>query len=437
MLIKSILILLLTVFSLPAQSVFEEAWQEESAKSTVLHYELNGYVRGGIYAGRISEKSGYESKDRYGEASLKLRLRRDRMGDAYSELRFRNTNGSQRSVYSFTMREAYVNAYFGPFDLRIGQQVVQWGKADGYNPSNVITPIDLQIFSPDEDDLRLSNFLIRSYYNQSKWRIEAIWIPIYEPSVLPFSKAKLPADVHIGNAHYPYQAMENSGLALKLHYDVATWDGTLSYFNGSLPMPGLTASNENSTLSLYSVAYRLQMIAADFSTTLGRYGFRGEYAYRKPTEKQNMWQTIPNEQVEYILGVDRAFGNFNIIIQYIGKYVFDFKELILVDQTDIDFIEYNIALWNRMLSGQLTQWNHSISFRPAYTCCYETFAIELLGLINFSTKEILLKPKMSYTVSDGLQFTVGAQIYHGPEDTLFGMLDEERSAGYVELKAFF
>ncbi|MCK4813819.1 MAG: hypothetical protein KAT14_07770, partial [Candidatus Marinimicrobia bacterium] len=68
MLNKLILILLLTTFSLPAQSLFDDALQEDSSSSTALNYELNGYVRGDIYVGPVPEKSGYETKDRYGEA---------------------------------------------------------------------------------------------------------------------------------------------------------------------------------------------------------------------------------------------------------------------------------------------------------------------------------------------------------------------------------
>jgi hypothetical protein len=437
MLKKPILIIILMLSNLSAQSIFEDALSEETAGTIALNFELNGYIRGGIYAGPVPENSKYETKDGYGEVTLKLRLCKGRWGDAYSELRFRNIVNSERSAPAIAMREAYVNAYLEAFDLRIGQQVVQWGKADGYNPSNVVTPIDFQIFSPDEDDRRLSNFLIRFYYNWSIIRLEGIWIPIYKPSVLPFAKAKLPANSHLGAGAYPNVGVENAALALKLHYQAASWDGTLSYFNGYLPMPGLEADIEDNHINIYPIAYRLQMIAADFSTTLGRYGLRGEYAYRKPLESQDIWQSVPNGQVEYILGLDRAFGNFNIIIQYIGKYVFDFSELIPVDQNNPDFIKYQIALRNRMLTGQLKQWSHSISFRPACQCFYETVGIELLGLINFNTEEILLKPKISYDVTDDLQFTAGIQIYHGPTDTLFGVLEEERNAGFLELKASF
>jgi hypothetical protein len=434
---KLIPILLFTTLCLPAHSLFEDALQKDPSSSARFNYELNGYVRGVFYVGPIPEKSGYQTKDKYGEAALKLRLRTGRIGDAYGELRFRNVNNSEGSASAITLREAYVNAYLGAFDLRIGQQIVLWGKSDGYNPTNVITPLDLLVFSPDEDDRRISNFLIRAYYNWSVLRLEAIWVPVYESSVLPFSKVELPEGIQLGQPNYPDNAIEHSAIALKLHYEGASLDATLSYFNGLLPMPGLSACTENSILTIYPTAYRNHMLGADFSTTVGPYGLRGEFAYREPYEKEDTWQSIPNRQVEYILGVDREFGNFSMIVQYIGKHVFDYEELAQVDQSSPDFIKYKIALWNRILSGQLKKWTHAISFRLAWKLYHETLSLEILGQINLSTKEAFFKPKLSYELADNLALTMGVQIYHGPDDTLFGLLDKINSAGFIELKASF
>lgn len=434
---KIILVLLLTRFSLPAQNLFDDALQEDSSSSTVLNYELNGYVRSGIYVGPVPEESGYESKDRYGEMTLKLRLHKGQWGDAYSELSFRNTNNSESLTSSFTMSEAYVNAYLGAFDLRIGQQVIQWGKADGYNPTNVITPLDLLIFSPDEDDRRISNFLIRSYYNWTVLRLEAIWVPIYNSSILPFLEVELPDGIQFREPDYPDEEIKHSAIALKLHYEGGSFDGTLSCFNGFLPMPGLLAYTENSILNIYPTAYRIKMIGVDFSTSVRAYGLRGEFAYREPDKADNTWQSIPNEQVEYILGLDREFGNFNLIIQYIGKHVFNYDDLTKAHQTSPGFAKYKIALWNRLLSGQLKEWTYAISFRPAWKLHHETLSLELLGQINLSTEETFLKLKLSYDITDDLTLSAGAQIYHGPDDTLSGLMDENNSAGFIELRAAF
>jgi len=437
MLKKYILILLLTILSLPAQSLFDDALQEDQSSSAILNYELNGFVRAGIYAGRVPEKSGYQTKDQYGEAALKLRLRKSQSGDAYSELRFRNRFNSESPASSFVIREAYVNAYLGVFDLRIGQQVVQWGKADGYNPTNVITPLDLLVFSPDENDRRSSNFLFRSYYNWSAIRFEAIWIPVYKTSILPFNMVELPDGMLYSETDFPSNDIKYSSFAFRLHYEGAGFDGSLSYFKGFMPMPGLSARSENSILEIYPAAYAMQMIGADVSTAVGAYGIRAEFAYKKADETDNAWKSIPKMQFEYIVGLDREFRDFGLIIQYIGKRVSDFENIEKVGSASPDFVKYKIALWNRMLTGQLEEWTHAISFRPALKLYHEILSLELLGQINFSTEEIFIKPVISYSIADDLTLLAGAQIFKGPQETLYGMLDENRSAAFIEFKASF
>jgi hypothetical protein len=416
--------------------------QELSAQDTIFspvasQYELNGYIRTGIYAGPVSGQSGYETKDFYGETSLKLSLPKAHWGDAFSEIRLWNRDNHESSALSFTLRETFINVYPGDFDLRMGQQVVQWGKADSHNPTNIITPMDLQVFSPNEDDRRLSNFLIRSYYYCPALRLEAIWIPVYKSSVLPFSGIELPDELQLSKPDYPDININHSTFAIKMNIDGTSADASVSYFNGFAPMPGICVRLVNNRLTIVQTAYRLQMIGADFSTIVGTLGLRGEFAFKEPLKEENTWQSIPQNQIEYILGLDKEYGDFSFILQYIGKHVFDYKELVRVDQNSENFNTYKIILWNRILSGQLKEWSHAVSFRPVFKCFHQTLHIELLGYINFSTNELFLLPKLRYSIADDLNITVGVQLYDGNDDTLFGLLDESNSAGFIELLTSF
>jgi hypothetical protein len=46
-------------------------------------------------------------------------------------------------------------------------------------------------------------------------------------------------------------------------------------------------------------------------------------------------------------------------------------------------------------------------------------------------------PKATYTISDALEFCVGAQLFFGPGDTLYGFIEDSRNAGFAELKISF
>jgi len=69
-------------------------------------------------------------------------------------------------------------------DLRIGQQLVLWGMADQFNPTNTINPNDV------EDPLLLgeqrANLMVRVDYNfWDQWTVSGVLVPIFKPALLP------------------------------------------------------------------------------------------------------------------------------------------------------------------------------------------------------------------------------------------------------------
>jgi len=162
------ILILLSSAPLHAQSLFEDAVSgdiEDIGSAQAEPYEFNGSMRGIFCGGKIPDKDEAEIKSGYGEAALKLRVRKQDFGDGFAEIRFRRGNEFNKYVSEVNLREAYVNTYVGRFDFRFGHQIVAWGRADGFNPTNNITPQNMLVRSPDEDDRREGNFLIRSFCN--------------------------------------------------------------------------------------------------------------------------------------------------------------------------------------------------------------------------------------------------------------------------------
>jgi hypothetical protein len=441
--LKSIVLLafftILCASFLSSQSLFEQATGEDEEKP----FELNGYVRGTLFVGKVPDLNDAELKSGYGEAALKLRLRKQDFGDAFAEFRFRHGHEFQKKVSEIDIREAYVNAYVGPFDFRIGHQIVVWGRADGWNPTDNITPKNMLIRSANEDDRRLANFLVRSYYNTHPVRFEFIWVPAYKPSYIPTDIIASSSGINLVEPEYPDMRVKNSAIALRLNLELPSIDGSISYFNGHNPMPGITADFSgiilpNVDLNIYPKSYRMHVLGADFSTVVaGSWGLRGEVAYRRPHQEYEKNVYIPNPDLQYIVGIDRDLTpNFNLILQYIGRYVFDFKEL-EVPKIPSEFPRYKIELKNRLIASQQYELSHSFSGRAAWELMNELLSIEVFGQVNFTSKESLVRPKMTYDIADALTFVLGAELYSGPDDTLFDLVDSVLSAIFVELKASF
>lgn len=418
-----------------AQGIFEDAVGDDfqiSGTSAENSYELNGYIRGVFFAGKIPDEDKAEMKSGFGEASLKLRVRKKDFGDAFAELRFQRGHEFGEQIDKVDIREAYVNIYAGRFDFRVGEQIVVWGRADGFNPTDNITPKDMFARSPDEDDKRKGNFLIRSHYNLPLFRFEAIWAPFYRASVIPSRITPLPSYMMLTD--YPDASFGNNSLAMKLNLELASLDGSISYFNGYNPSPGISIDSTN----IISRAYRMHVLGADFSTTvMNNIGLRGEFAYRKPHDDHEKFIHIPNPDLQYTIGLDRELASdFTVIMQYIGRYVFDYTDMSApTDSSEIP--AYEIALKNRMIASQTDEISHSISFRPAWKLMHETLTLEILGLYKITTEEFFIKPQTSYDIADALTLTIGGELYSGQDETLFGIIDENLSSVFMEIKASF
>ncbi|HEX3904605.1 MAG TPA: DUF1302 family protein [Polyangia bacterium] len=444
----------------------------EPAPAAAGPFTLNGYVRGDMFAGKVSGADAAELKSGYGEMDLTLRTRKEPYGDGFAEARVRyGLQGDQTQGTVVELREAYVNAYLGPFDLRLGQQIIVWGRADALNPTNNLTPVDFRIRSPLEDDIRLGNAGARAFLRFAPFRLEGVWMPIYLPTELP--AVALPQYVSYGAPAFPVLPpanLKNGTEGARLHLELPAFDMSISYVHGLALLPGLTMTglsltadvngNPNPTappsILISRTAYEQQVLGVDFSTTLGEFGtLRGEAAYRRPYDWAGpVDHHIAYPDLQYVLGADHTFGSLSVILQYMGRYVFDWQKqsgpagtldtsvlptLSMANSAAAVTNDVNsvLAKMNQILFSQTAQLQHLATLRLEWLALHETLSVSSLCLLNFTTHEWLVTPRIGYRLSDAMTAYVGAQVFHGPTDTLFGIIDAELSSGYAELRYTF
>ncbi|MBN2401843.1 MAG: hypothetical protein JXN64_05540 [Spirochaetes bacterium] len=426
----SLFLFLLGLFAFQVRAYPEEyegtALHENADENISTRYNLGGYIKSGIFSWDD------EFREIFAEGSLKLESAAGTFGNAFAELRYRASSSDSEDKSDFNFREAYAEIYAGKLDIRSGKQVIVWGRADGFNPTNNITPSDYTVFSSEEDDRRMSNFVVKGVFNADPFKLEADWVPVYLSSELPFGNASMPAGIEWANMDAPKKKPENSTFAVKVEIESASFDGSLSYYNGYYKTPGLDYYISQSVVYVQTKPFRTQVAGVDFSTTVGKYGLRGEFALSIPEDtKEDL--AFPGRQAEYTIGIDREWRSFSCILQYIGKYVIDYDRGADAPNT----LEKELIAWNRMIFSQQEEWNHSASLRLSLSLMHETLALEVLGLANFSTEEVYFQPKASYTISDAFVLCAGAQLYYGPDDTLFGFMEKNKNALFMEIKKSF
>ena len=417
---------------------------------------ISGYTRADGFVGVI-DKNAPTLKSLYSETSLKLKAKAGIHGQAYTDIRFRTGSEYGSDFSTLNIREAYIDLYLGKVDFRIGKQISPWGRADGWNPTDNLTPSDYFVRSPDHDDMRLGNYRIRGQYNPLTWlKLEADLVPWYTPSVYRFDQVEMPSFVTINPPAHPGFQWDKTSVAGKADLIFTGIEGSVSWFQGydQLPVlvPGVLPAPPftDFKLELNQVPFRQHTLGADFATVILGTGFRGEFAWKMPEKGDNLDAWIPNSEIQWVLSVDREFGPVRIIAGYMGKVVQNFLpadppqtfDPAMISNPEVwpllgSMLASQIGYYNRILYDQTHEWNHSILFRPSVTLFHENLDLEISGLYNFTTGEYLIYPKATWHLTDGLLATAGYQYYEGDAYTRFSWIKNAFNGPFFEFRLIF
>jgi len=279
--------------------------------------------------------------------------------------------------------EGYLDYYFTNADLRLGRQIISWGKADGLTVTNLINDQRQQkrpFVNPD--DRFIGSDALKLDYFTDNGTLEAV-------VSLPPTASDLDTDQ----------------LGFGLRYSVLGMGSDYEISAGSFPQ-----------FNIMTQSYEDQnFIGGSFSNDLGSFVLKGEGAYffdRKYLRKSPTGpQIIENDELEMLLGVDYYLGDYLIALQI--------KEGILIDEAtnimrDQSMAEYSLMAQRSFLRDNLTVENWLI---------YREMP-ELPGMEN----TLLWRPRLTYDYSD--QITIGA----GLDYTIDG---PEKSEFFIQLENIF
>lgn len=440
-----ILLSLVSVYTSSGQGLFESSQKEDSISKRI---EFNGYVRGSTFGG--SELYDYSSV--FGEFCLQSKLS---LGNTYlyADLRFREGVNFDEKYTLLQMKGAYAGYQSGKLDLFLGNQIVNWGRTDGFNPTNNITPNDYFFLTPDIDDQKLSDFMLRIKYRFSPIiDIEFIGIPIYMPSIYRYDLFDMGENVSFGEPSFPKISFDNGSVATRLNFEFSKIGFSVSYFRGYDTFYGFNVQSVDFTSGTpvttnSATSYLKNTIGADFALPISSWILRGEAAYNITNDyKQFMY--IPNPDIAYVVGVEHDFWGVTTILQYIGKYTFDFTELqlpVLTDPTSplaqmqyaTEKIEYESALFNRKMFCQQEETNHAVMLLLRKALAYDTWNIEFAGYYNITSEELMVRSKVTWKITDALAASLGGNYMTGPDYSIFNYSAPVLSGVFMELKATF
>lgn len=430
------------------QGLFESSQSDSMTPlPAVRAFDFNGYVRGTAYGG--SKATDFANLS--GEFALKAKISHG-SNFLYADARFREGLffGERKTVTE--LKEAYAGYSGNRISVYLGNQVVNWGRTDGFNPTNNITPNDYFYLTPEPDDQKLGNFMLRPKIRLSdQAELEVIVIPVFKPSVYRYDLFDMGGNCSFTQTLVPNFRVKNATLAARLNFELPAAGFSFSYFHGYDPFYGFKADTilfQPSPYVIYNPAvYRKNTFGADFDVPVSHWIFRGEAAVNL-TKDYLANQHIPNPDLSYVIGIERTISGFTTIFQYIGKYTFDFQpisEPILIDpynplaqmQYAIDRINYETELFNRKIFNQQKETNHALFLSISKLFAHDLLNAEISGYYNITSEEYFVRPTLKWNITDALTATLGASIMEGPDMSVFEKAGKVLNGTFVGLTASF
>jgi len=433
---------------LHGQGLFDSVISEGAEQGISNPAEFSGYIRGSAFAGT----DAYDFSNMFAESGFRVKFNLSN-AFAYTDVRLRSGIQYGEEVLKLELKEAYAGFSKDRIDVFAGNQIVSWGRTDGFNPTNNITPADYFFLTSDPDDQKMSNFMIRTKIRPAHFTdIELIYIPVYRQSVYRYDLFDMGENVNFLDPILPEKTFKNGSLAARVNVELGKAGFSLSWFRGYDPFHGFNTSliqwaDTVPLIDYASTPYLKNTIGADFAITAGSFIIRGEGAYNL-TENYESSMHIPFPDLQYVIGLEKDISGVKTIVQYIGKYVPGWEEQhtpVLTDpynplaqlQYANDLILYESEFFNRKIFKQEEQTNHAVSMTLSKTFAYETISAGFTAYYNITSEEYMIRPDISWNISDALSAKAGYSYMAGPDKSVFDYSSPVMNGVFVELKASF
>jgi hypothetical protein len=437
---------ILTGSFLYGQSLFDNLTNEPIADdSKKTPFELNGFTRGVVYGG----SKDYDYSNVFGEFALKGRLEKQK-AFLYADMRVREGLFYENRVLQLQLKEAYAGYRGDKIDLFLGNQIVAWGRTDGFNPTNNITPNDYFFLTYEPDDQKLSNFMFRTKLKPtSTIDIELIAIPFYKPSVYRYNLFDMGQPATFAQVDSPELEFDKGSLAARFNLESSSVSLSASYFIGHNPFYGFAL--DSYTPSPLAVNFRpkpyfMQTIGADFALPVKSWIIRGEMALNL-TNNYEAEMNIPNPDFSYVMAVERSFLDITTIFQYVGKYTLNFEELTTpiltgftpdaIQQYAAEMVVFESTRYNRKIFNQQEETNHMLFLSLNRSFFYEQLNVELSGAYNITTEEHMVRSRVKWSLTDAVSANIGCSYMLGPDDSIFNMAGKVMNGVFLGLEVGF
>ncbi len=306
--------------------------------------------------------------------------------------------------------EAYLQGSLGAeFDLKLGRQILVWGKSDNLRVTDVLNPLDLR--EPgivDIEDLRLPVTMAKLDYFSGDWGFTLIAIPEVRFSKLPaFGSDFYPGSGAPPSERVPADAAGHMQYALAANGIFSGWD--LSFYWADIYRDqGHLVSTGGSPELRHA---RINMAGTASNIAVGNWLLKGELAYLSGLRFSGV-PGIKRDRTDILLGVDYSgFDDTTLSAERVVRHLSGFNE-------NLDAAGYSENQWQTALRYQGEFLHARLKLTGVATFYGEALDqggfVRLSGDYELAEAQILTLGVIFYEAGDGAPFSGS-----GDNDRLF------------------
>ncbi|MEN8147713.1 MAG: DUF1302 family protein [Campylobacterota bacterium] len=321
----------------------------------------------------------------------------------------------------YDVKDAYIQGTLSSsVDIKIGRQIVIWGKSDSIRITDVINPLDnREPGMVDIEDLRLSETMTKlDYYfgdyglsaiiiHEPRLQIEPAFGSDYRPrdgfGETPFGPAA--PDAIYPDRYEPTWALENTQFALSLDGRYKGWD--LSWYAANVLNDrfGITPQDNNTSLRTYDKIY---MAGVATNIVSGSWLYKAEAAYIMDIDYRSVDDN--KNRLDALLGIDYSgFAKTVLSLELANRHIFDYEEIMLQNtllSATVSFPDY------------VREDSVQVAARASYTFDHDnatvTYLISMIGSSNFTFEDGgFQRLWIDYKLNDSVAVNAGIVDYIG------------------------
>ncbi|MDH5693738.1 MAG: hypothetical protein OEZ47_11595 [Gammaproteobacteria bacterium] len=304
--------------------------------------------------------------------------------------------------------EAYIQgAVTSNLDLKLGRQIVLWGKSDGVRVVDVLNPLDKrELGMVDIADLRIPLTMAKLDYYFGQWQLSALAIPELSFGKLPsYGSEFYPVAQPLPNEELPEKNVENFEYASALNGRFNGWDLSFhaaTYYDDNFHF---AADPTRKPTLKHS---RITMLGSAINYVIGNSVLKAELA----TKQGFQYFSTPSDKysrIDSTIGIDiSGFNNTLITVELADEYTLNYDSRLsnLPDQRE----EHEVVLFTRISMDFLREKLNLSGVSARY-------GIDRMDG-GFS------RIQLSYELFDTTTFTLGSVVYQSGNKQLFQSISD-------------